>query len=117
MSTPTSFDFVARKVGVIAYASIINFYTTAYASKWVKKYIMLEHTAKHPAWRNHISLSLNVVLIAVLAYVLRQISDLIPLPFGTESFIPIRVKEVKGSVLTAFTMFLFLGSTLKSFPL
>ena len=55
-------------------------------------------------------------MIVIIAYVLRKIGEVTPLPFRrTKAFDPGRVKEVKSSVLTAFTLMMFFGADIKDY--
>ena len=105
--------YYAKKITIIIYASIINFIIAIYLSKKVEQYLLYKYEEDASYYKNIYSLCMNISVISVFAYILRQISELIPLPFKSEDFDPSRVKEVKGSVLTAFTLFLFFGDEMK----
>ena len=108
-------EFVARKVGVIVYMSVINFLLVAYLSPPFAKALLSRYNPRRPCNGNMIALLMNVSLIAVFAYALRSLSELVPLPLAREGFDPKRVKEVKGSVLTAFSLFLFFGEYVRDY--
>ena len=112
---PDSLDFLLKKITVIIYASIINFLVAAIMSPQLEKTVLFKYDKDKKTYETLYNLCLNIAVIATYAYFLRQVSEMIPLPFKSESFDPSRVKEVKGSVLTAFTLFLFFGDELKSF--
>ena len=107
--------FYSQKIAVIVYASIINFVVASYLSQKVEKYLLYKYDSKTTSVKNMAGLCANIAIVAVYAYLLRQISESIPLPRKTDFFDPAKVKEVKGSVLTAFTLFLFFGDEFKSF--
>ena len=110
-----SVDYYAKKIAVIIYASIANFIIASYLSKKVEKHLLYTFDKDSSDYENVYSLCMNIAIISVFAYILRQISEILPLPFKSENFDPARVKEVKGSVLTAFTLFLFFGDEIKDF--
>ena len=112
---PTSADFVARKIGVIVYASLVNFFVAAALSQQVERHLIWRYSPTATRCRNLASLCVDLAIIAVFAYLLRQISEKMPLPFRSPTFDPSQVKEVKGSVLTAFTLFIFFGDDIKAF--
>jgi len=108
-------DFYARKILTIAIVSVINFLITSFLCRYVERYILLKHKNKGSKLENMYRLCFNISFIAVFAYINRQISEKIPLPFGNTNFDPYKVKELKGSVLTAFTLFMFLGDEIKDY--
>jgi len=112
---PESLDFFLRKIGVIVYISILNFVITAIVSQVLEKYLITPYDDEREFKMNVWYLCICVSVIAIAAYLLRQVSELVPLPFKSDTFEPSKVKEVKGSVFTAFTLFLFLADDLKSF--
>tara|TARA_B100001989_G_C24549745_1_gene473452 strand:+ start:3926 stop:4291 length:366 start_codon:yes stop_codon:yes gene_type:complete len=110
-----SVDYYTKKITVIIYASIANFFIASYLSKKVEKYFLYNFDKDATDYKNIYALCMNISIIAVFAYILRQISETLPLPFKSDNFDPSRVKEVKASVLTAFTLFLFFGDEVKDF--
>jgi len=110
-----SFDYYTKKITIIIYASIVNFLIASYLSQKVETYFLYSYDKDASDYDNIYFLCMNISIISVFAYVLRQISEILPLPFKSENFDPSRVKEVKGSVLTAFTLFLFFGDEVKDF--
>ena len=110
-----SVDYYAKKIAVIIYASIANFFIASYLSQKVENYLLYKFDEDATDYDNVYSLCMNISIISVFAFILRQISELLPLPFKSDNFDPSRVKEVKASVLTAFTLFLFFGDDVKDF--
>ena len=109
-------DFIIRKTSTIVYMSVINFAVTTVLAQILSKYVLPKYDGKKSKAHNFVKLALVVSLIAILAYTCRQISERVPKPpLETATFDPKRVKEVKGSVLTAFTFFMWLGEDVKSF--
>lgn len=114
MKLSTDIEFIGRKMSVIVYMSVLNFLITSFLSRYIVK-LLVKYDSNKSFIANYRQLASNIAIISIYAYVLRSISERIPLPFQTNSFDPKRVKEVKGSVLTAFTMFLFFGETMKTY--
>lgn len=110
---PTPEIFV-RKTGVIAYMSVINFIVTCILAFILHKYILLKYNKKH-GLLNVLKCFFTIIIIAITAYIVRQIADIVPKPFGNDNFDPHKVKEIKGSVLTAFTFFMFVGNDIKDY--
>jgi hypothetical protein len=108
-------DHYFRKIIVIVYASVINFFIASYLSQKVEKHLIKRYEPQKGKIQNLYNICLNVALVSVYAFILRQISEYLPLPLASESFEPSKVKEVKASVLSAFTIFIFLGDDFKSF--
>ena len=106
-----------KKVFIIVYASIVNFLIASILCQIVEANLLYSYDDTVSKYNNLFRLCVNVSIIAVFAYLLRQMSEILPLPFKSKEFDPERVKEVKGSVLTAFTLFLFLGDNIKQFKL
>lgn len=115
MAEITTTEFVARKVGIIVYMSVVNFMIIAYLSPPYANTFMFRYNPRNTRNASMVALLINVGLIAVFAYAMRSLSKTIPLPLAREGFDPKRVKEVKGSVLTAFSMFLFFGDYIRDF--
>ena len=111
---PTPEIFV-RKTGVIAYMSVINFIVTCIIAHILHKYILLKYNSKHNSLLNILKLFVTIVIIAITAYIVRQIPDIVPKPFASSNFDPNKVKEIKGSILTAFTFFMFVGNDVKDY--
>lgn len=98
----------------IAYMSIVNFIVTTLFSQILSR-ILPRYKSSSGVW-NYFKLAIVVSLIASLAFGCRQISEKFPMiPIKSESFDPVKVKEVKGSVLTAFTFFMWLGENVKEY--
>ena len=109
-------SFLTRKLLVIASLSVINFIIGAVLSNWVNKFALLHFRHTDGKVRSFLRLYYNIAIIAIFAYFLRQISQRVPLNFlATDHFNPYRVKEIKTSVLTAFTLFMFFGDTIKEY--
>lgn len=109
-----SIDFYAKKITIIIFASICNFLIASFLSQKVEK-ILIKLDKTRNNFEKLASLCTNISIIAVFAYLLRQISETLPMPFSSKNFDPSKVKEVKGSVLTAFTLFLFFGEYIKEY--
>lgn len=111
---PVTLDFLARKVAVIVYVTVVNFVVASHLASLLSS-SLYRYDEQATYAENYTHLLANVTCIAVLAYALRQVSEIIPLPLESASFQPEKVKEVKTSVLTAFTLFLFLGEPIREF--
>ena len=113
---PPTFKYLVLKVTVIAYVSILNYLVCAHIAKEMSQ-ILFRYREGRTYLVNYMCMLVNVACIAVFAFFLRQISEIIPIPsaFETNSFDPSRVTEIKSSVLTAFTLFMFLNDSLLSF--
>lgn len=110
------FDFISRKIAIIAYMSIINFVVTTLLAQFVSKFVLPKYDATHGYFINWVKIVTAVSIIATLAYLCRQVSEVMPLPpLGTDVFDPQKVKEIKSSVLTAFTFFMWLGKDVKNY--
>ena len=114
-SSPESLNFLLKKLTVIVFVSIVNFMVASLISPHVERMTFYKYDEDESDYETLLHLCINIAVISTYAYMLRQVSELIPLPFKSEDFDPSRVKEVKGSVLTAFTLFLFFGDEFKSF--
>ena len=112
---PESLEFLFKKITVIVYVSIVNFLVACLISPHIEKNVLFKYDTNVTKFETWLHLCIDIAVISTFAYFLRQISEMIPLPFKDKNFDPSRVKEVKGSVLTAFTLFLFFGDELKSF--
>lgn len=105
-------NFVSKKVAVIFYVTILNFFVTSFVSQLLAKVLPKYNTKKSTAI-NYMQLVVVLTSIAFIAYLLRQISY--PLPFKSETFDPSKVKETKGSIFTAFVYFMWLGSVINEY--
>ena len=108
-------DVFLRKVGVISYMSVVNFATISVLAQLVEGRLVTKYDPRRSRARSLLDLARSVVAVAVTAYVARQVAEVVPKPFASRSFDPNRVKEAKGSVLTAFSFFMHLGDDLKSY--
>lgn len=115
MATLPTRAILTRKLGVIAYMSVVNFATISVLAQLLERYVVTRYDPMRARWRSRLDLARGVVAIAFAAYLARQIAEVVPKPFRTDAFDPDRVKEVKGSVLTAFSFFIHLGDDLKTF--
>lgn len=112
---PKSLMFLFKKLTTIIYASIIQFCISVMICLTLKR-LQFSHSNGRSFLVNFGGLCVNIAMIVLIAYALRQIAEITPLPYSrTKSFDPERVKEVKGSVLTAFTLMLFFGSDIKMY--
>lgn len=109
-----SLGYHAQRIIVVVYASVVNFWITAHLSNWLNEYVIWSFDGDKTKYENALALTINVAVIGTFRRVLRQISGLIPLPF-TNAIDPTQVTAVKGSVLTGFTIFLFVGTKLRTF--
>lgn len=112
---PNEINYYFRKAFTIAYASILNFLIASFLSQKVETYLIYHYDETAANWKNLYNLCMNISIITIFAYILRQISEQIPIPFKSNTFDPYKVKEVKTSVLSAFTLFLFFGDDIKGF--
>jgi hypothetical protein len=115
MSKLPSFSVFWRKSVIIAYMSIVNFVFTSIIAQVLAKYIFVKYNKDKNRYVNMVIFFTGIVCVAVSAYVLRNISMLIPKPLKTSSFDPNLVAENKTSILTAFTYFLYLDKNVVSY--
>lgn len=115
MSTNTQTAFLLKKIIVIACVSILNFMIGSFLSYLIHTHLTYKFKKDASSYKNLFGLAYNITVIIVLAYVLRQISERIPLPFASESFDVSRIREVKSSIFSAFTLFLYFKQDLKPY--
>lgn len=110
-----SFTFLFKKITTIVYASVLQFCFAVMICLILKRF-QFSYGSERSFLVNIGGLCLNVAMIVIIAYGLRQIAEITPLPYRrTKAFDPERVKEVKGNVLTSFTLMMFFGADIKTY--
>ena len=110
-------DLVARKLIVITYVTTFNFLCIAILAPRYAGAVMQRYDAQMSKTRNTVNLLCNINAIVIFAYFVRQLSEEIPLPLSRGRFDATRVKERRGSVLHAFSMFLFFDKYVREFAI
>ena len=110
----SSHEFVLRSVADVVTISIIKFVVSAAAAKKLQT-LMHRYDENSTTCVNLVHLISNVAFIAGLVYVIRKMSKLLPLPFGSNMPDVTKDTEIKGSAITNFAVFLFLGDSLREF--
>lgn len=110
-----SLDFYARKIACISYIGIINFIISVVFAQLINKYISKPYDSSRNYYRNIIHMLCIVLSIVLCGYISRRIIKVIPKPFKTETFDPERIKEIRGTITTAFSYFMFLASDLNTY--
>lgn len=112
---PRNPSFILKKLSIIVYCAIVDFLLCALLAKFVRK-IMPSYQKGVPLEKsvNLMLLCINLAIVASFSYFMRQLYELVPLPFGNaRGFDPRRVMEVKFP--TSFGMFMFFGGIIASF--
>jgi uncharacterized membrane protein len=96
--------------------SILNFAVSCILAQLIYKYISKPYDATAHKASNVARFCSTLICIVVGAYVTRQIVEKIPVSaLSIALFDPTKVKESKGSVVTAFAYFMYLADHLKSY--
>jgi hypothetical protein len=110
-------ELIVRKLVVITYITTFNFLCIALLAPRYAGAVMQRYDAQMSKARNMASLLCNINAIVTFAYFIRQLSEKIPLPLSRGRFDATRVKERRGSVLHAFSMFLFFDKYVREFAI
>ena len=96
--------------------SVLNFALSCILAQIIYKHISKPYDATvHKAY-NVTQFFSTLICIVVGAYVTRQVIEKIPVAaLSTTWFDPTKVKESRGSVVTAFAYFMYLADDLKTF--
>ena len=110
-------ELIVRKLVVITYITTFNFLCIALLAPRYAGAVMQRYDAQRSKARNMVSLLCNINAIVTFAYFIRQLSEEIPLPLSRGRFDATRVQERRGSVLHAFSMFLFFDKYVREFAI
>jgi hypothetical protein len=111
-----NYPLSAYKSFTTAWVSVLNFFMVAVLAQLLAG-VVPRYDASSSRMHNQLNLSFVVSIIAVVAGgVAPEVSRIFVLPLPTiGSFDPKQTNAVKGTVLTAFTYFLFLGDVVKAY--
>lgn len=108
-------DYYTRKAAAMAYVGVLNFVLSTLLAQLLKRYVSAPYDPALPRVVNYLRLASIVVAIVWCAYVTHQIMKRVPKPFASASFDPNKLKELRATVTTAFSYFLFLSADVQSY--
>ena len=111
----SNFVFYARKTVCISYIGIINFVISIIFAQLIHKYVSKPYDSSRNYCRNIFQMLCIIVSIVLCGYISRRIIKVIPKPLKSETFDPKKIKEIRGTIVTAFSYFMFLASDLNTY--
>lgn len=109
-------DIFLKKIIIIPYAGIINYFIVAGASKYIHKFVSNKYDKNKSKLVNTFNLIKTITIMIVFYYIIRNFMEILPYPFhNPPDFDVYRVKAVSGTIITAFAYLTYLGEDLKSY--
>ena len=93
---------------------VINFVLSIIFAQIIKRYIAKKYEKKQSILYNSGKLFALILSIAACAYIVRKIMKIIPKPV-TKNVNPENIEQVRGTIMTGFSYFMFLGDELRSY--
>ena len=116
MSAIPDKNIFIKKTLIIAYGGILQFFVTLFIAKQINSYIAKPYDENACTKKNLLNLLIIISSMLISHYWVRKFMTIMPYPMhDAATFDVYKIKEIRGSVVTAFAYILFLGDVLNSY--